>query len=169
MALRTLHELMLEQLRDVYSAEKQIVKALPGMITRACDDELRGALQEHLTVTEGQVERLDIVFEELAQSSRGKKCRGMAGLLEEGKEVLEEEGEDTVIDAAIIAAARRVEHYEIAAYDTLIGFAQQMEHTRVVELLQQSLAEEKAADATLTAICEASMERMPPMEGVEQR
>ena len=164
MALQNLHDLMLEQLRDVYSAEKQILKALPSMIEAATDDELRTALDKHLTITEGHVKRLDSIFEDLAEAPRAKKCKGMEGLLEEGSEILEEEGVPDVLDAGIIAAAQRVEHYEIAAYGTVLAYARQMQHLNVADLLGQTLEEEKEADMMLTKIAHKGMKRMPLMD-----
>ena len=163
MALQNLHDLMLEQLRDVYSAEKQILKALPSMIEAATDDELRTALDKHLTITEGHVKRLDSIFEDLAETPRAKKCKAMEGLLEEGSEILEEEGVPDVLDAGIIASAQRVEHYEIAAYGTVLAYARQMQHSNVADLLGQTLEEEKEADMLLTRIAHKGMKRMPLM------
>src|SRR6476660_2418826 len=114
MALDSLHDLYVNELKDLYNAETQLVKALPQMAKAASNPDLRAAIEEHLEVTRGQVERLDRVFEGLGVSPKGKKCKAMEGLIEEGKEVMDEEGKDAVRDAALIAAAQRVEHYEMA-------------------------------------------------------
>ena len=123
MALNTLQELLVHELKDLYSAENQIIKALPKMVEAANSEELAQAFAHHLQETEGHVQRIEAIFRELEGSSRGKKCAGMEGLLKEGKEVLEEEGADWVIDAALIGAAQRVEHYEMAGYGTVCDHA----------------------------------------------
>lgn len=151
-AMKTLEDLLAHELKDLYSAEKQIVKALPKMIKAASSEDLREALQNHLAETEQQVERLEEIFEKLELPTRGPKCAAMEGLIEEGKEILEEEMEDTVRDAAIIAAAQRVEHYEMAGYGCARTFAQQCGDQDIADLLQQTLDEEKAADEKLTQI-----------------
>jgi ferritin-like metal-binding protein YciE len=150
--MTTLHDLLVHELKDLYSAEKQITKALPKMIKAATSEDLQEALEAHLGETETQLERLDKIFAELDISSRGAKCAGMEGLIEEGKEVLEEDMEDDVRDAAIIAAAQRVEHYEMAGYGCARTFAQQLGHDKAATLLQETLDEEKAADQKLTEI-----------------
>jgi ferritin-like metal-binding protein YciE len=157
MSLDSLQKLFLEELRDVYNAEKQILKALPRMAKAAESTQLQQAFTNHLRETEGQVQRLERVFEELGQSARGKTCKGMQGLLEEGKEVLEKEGEPAVIDAALIASAQRVEHYEIAAYGCLRTYAQLLGYSQAERLLQQTLGEEEAADKKLTALGESGI------------
>ena len=157
MSLDSLQKLFLEELRDVYNAEKQILKALPRMAKAAESPQLQQAFTNHLRETEGQVQRLERVFEELGQSARGKTCKGMQGLLEEGKEVLEKEGKPAVIDAALIASAQRVEHYEIAAYGCLRTYAQLLGYSQAERLLQQTLGEEEAADKKLTALGESGI------------
>src|SRR4051812_13404735 len=137
MKLDSLHKLYVEELRDVYSAENQLVKALPKMAKGASSDELKQAFEDHLEETKGHVERLDEIFEALGQKANGKTCKGMKGLIEEGSEMLEEEGDESVIDAGLIGAAQRVEHYEIAAYGTLRTFARLLGEEEAEELLQQ--------------------------------
>jgi len=158
--MHTLHDLFVDELKDIYSAERQIVKALPKMVRKAQAPALVQALREHLEQTQMQVERLDQIFEELDTTPRGKKCRGMEGLLEEGEEALEHEGDADVIDAGIIGAAQRVEHYEIAAYGTAIAHAKAMAHRSIEKLLQQTLDEEHGADKKLTAIAESHVNRL---------
>ncbi len=152
MALATMHDLMLAELKDLYSAETQLVKALPKMAKGATTASLRTAFEEHLDQTHEHVARLEQIFERLGQSPRGKKCKGMEGLLEEGAEMLGEEGDETVRDAGIIASAQRVEHYEIAAYGSTLAFATLMGHTEIAELLEMTLNEEKTADELLSSI-----------------
>jgi ferritin-like metal-binding protein YciE len=157
MSLDSLEKLFLEELKDVFNAEKQILRALPKMAKTAESPGLRQAFTKHLRETEGQVQRLERIFRELGQAARGKKCKGMEGLLEEGKEVLEEDGEPAVIDAALIASAQRVEHYEIAAYGCLRTYAQLLGYSRAEQLLQQTLDEEEAADKKLTELGESGI------------
>ena len=152
MKMQTLQDLLAHELKDLYSAEKQIIKALPKMIKAATSEDLQEALQNHLEETEQQVTRLDEICEKLEIPTRGTKCKAMEGLIEEGKEILEEEMEDHVRDAAIIAAAQRVEHYEMAGYGCARTFARQVGHDEIADLLQQTLDEEKAADEKLTQI-----------------
>jgi ferritin-like metal-binding protein YciE len=159
MSLDSLEKLFLEELKDVYNAEKQIVAALPRMAKAAESPELKKAFTNHLRETEGHVDRLESIFKELGQTARGKKCKGMEGLLEEGKEILEEEGEPAVIDAALISAAQRVEHYEMAAYGCLRSYAQLLGYSQAEKLLQQTLQEEEAADKKLTQIGESGVNR----------
>jgi ferritin-like metal-binding protein YciE len=148
---------MIDNLRDMLSAEKQLVQALPRMAKAAETPELQEAIQNHLEQTKGHVNRLEQVFQELEMAPRAKHCKGMEGLLEEGKEVLEFDTEASVKDAGLIGAAQKVEHYEIAAYGTLVALANQMGHTSVAEILQQTLEEEKEADALLTEIAETTV------------
>jgi ferritin-like metal-binding protein YciE len=152
MSLANLEELFLHEIKDVYDAEKQIVKALPKIIKAVETPELQNALEEHLAVTEKQVERIEEVFSLLEKPARGKKCAGMEGLLKEGSSLLEEDAEPSVLDAGVIGAAQKVEHYEICAYGTLIAFAQELGYDEIAELLEQSLEEEKEADEMLTEI-----------------
>jgi ferritin-like metal-binding protein YciE len=153
----TLHDAFLDELRDTYDAERQITKALPKMIKAATSDELRTAFESHLEETRGQVERLEQIFELLDEKVRGKHCDGMAGIIEEGKNVMGEEFDETTMDACLIASAQRVEHYEMAAYGTLVAWARDMGHNDAAELLEQTLEEEKAADEKLTAIAEGGI------------
>lgn len=167
MSLDSLEKLFIEELKDVYNAEKQILKALPKMAKTAESPELEQAFTKHLRETEGQVQRLERIFKELGQTPRGKKCKGMAGLLEEGKEVLEEDGEPPVIDAALIAAAQRVEHYEIAAYGCLRTYAQLLGYSQAEQLLRQTLKEEEAADQKLTELGEGGINEAAAAVGAE--
>lgn len=157
MALDSLHSLFLDELKDVYHAEKQLVRALPRLAKAATDPQLRQAFTDHLKETQGQVERLERVFRELGQTPRAKKCEGMAGLIEEGKGILEEDGEPAVIDAALIAAAQRVEHYEIAAYGCLRTYAQLLGLSTAERLLEENLNEEEAADEKLNTLAEGGI------------
>jgi ferritin-like metal-binding protein YciE len=150
----TLHELLVDQLKDLYSAENQIVKALPKMAKNATNEQLRVAFERHLEQTRGHVTRLEQIAEEMDISLRGKKCKGAEGLIEEGKEAIEE-FEDDVLDAALIGAAQRVEHYEIAGYGTARTHANMLGLTRVAKLLQQTLDEEAATDKKLTQLAES--------------
>jgi len=150
--LSTLNDLLLEELKDIYSAESQLLKALPKMAKAASSPELRQCFESHLEETKGQVERLDQIFERLEAKPGRKKCKAMEGLLEEGKEVIAEDAEPMVHDAALIAAAQRVEHYEIAAYGTARTFALILEDKKTAALLQETLDEESAADKKLTKI-----------------
>jgi len=153
----TLHDAFIEELRDVYDAEKQLIKALPKMARSASSRELRGLLETHLEETRGQVERLDEVFASIEQKPRGKHCEGIAGIIEEGKSILEEDFDGPTLDASIIAAGQRAEHYEIAAYGTLVAWARAMGHDDAAELLEQTLEEEKAADEKLSALAEGGL------------
>jgi ferritin-like metal-binding protein YciE len=158
MELESLRELYLHELKDVYSAEKQITKALPKMIKAASTPDLSSALKEHLAVTEQQIERLDRILAALDKTGRSnKKCKGMEGLLEEGEDLLKEEGAPEVLDAGIIAAAQKVEHYEIAAYGTLAAYARLLGESEAQGLLEQTLAEEKEADQKLSQLAESSI------------
>ena len=159
MAMESLHDLYVEELKDLYSAEKQILRALPKMAKKATHDQLRAAFEEHLEVTKEQVKRLETIFDELERSPRGKKCRGMEGLIEEGEEMMSEDANPDVLDAALIASAQRVEHYEIAAYGTARTYADQLglaDHSR---LLQQTLDEEGETDKRLTKLAESRINR----------
>jgi ferritin-like metal-binding protein YciE len=148
----TVEDLLVEQIRDLYDAEKQLVRALPKMAKAAGSDELRQAIQDHLEETTNQVERLERVFQQLDKPAKGKPCKGMRGLIEEGGEALEEEAEEPLGDLALIAAAQRVEHYEIAGYGTARAMAEHLGQNEVVELLEETEEEEKAADSKLTEI-----------------
>jgi ferritin-like metal-binding protein YciE len=166
MSLDSLEKLFLEDLKDVYNAEKQLLRALPRMAKTAESPELQQAFTKHTKETEGQVQRLERVFQELGQSARGKTCKGMQGLVEEGKEVMEKEGKGPVIDAALIASAQRVEHYEIAAYGCLRTYAQLLGLSQAVELLQQTLQEEEATDKILTQLGEGGINEAAAAAGV---
>jgi ferritin-like metal-binding protein YciE len=157
MKLDSLETLFVEELRDLYSAENQLVKALPKMAKRASSEELKQAFEEHLELTREHVERLDEIFENLSKPAKGKTCKGMKGLIEEGSEVLEEHGEASVIDAALIAAAQKVEHYEIATYGTVRTWAEMLDQDDAVDLLQQTLDEESETDEKLTEIAESTI------------
>ena len=149
-----LHDLFLEELADIYNAEQQLTKALPKMAKAAESDELRQAFEDHLQQTENQISRLDEVFESLGESMKRKTCKAMQGLIEEGAEVMQEHKNSGAIDAALIAAAQKVEHYEIATYGTLCAWAEQMGHDEALELLKQSGDEEETADERLTELAE---------------
>ena len=155
----TLHDAFIEELRDVYDAEKQLIKALPKMARAAHSEELRGLLETHLEETRGQVERLEEVFASIEEKPRGKHCEGIAGIIEEGKSILEEDFDEPTLDASIIAAGQRAEHYEMAAYGTLAAWARAMGHDDAAELLEQTLEEEKAADEKLSALAEGGLNR----------
>ena len=159
MSLQNLQDALEEMVKDLYNAEKQLVKALPRMARAASSEELKHAIEEHLTVTEGHVTRLEEVFSEMELPLRGKQCAGMEGLLEEGKEVLEKKGESNpaALDAALIAAAQKVEHYEMSAYGSARAFAEQLGLMNVAKLLQQTLDEESHANETLTKIASDSV------------
>lgn len=154
MKVDSVEKLFVHELQDIYSAEKQITRALPKMAKAATSEELRTAFETHLKETEGQIARLDKVFEKLGKSSTGKACQGMKGLLEEGSESLEEIDKGEVRDAAMIAAAQRVEHYEMAAYGTVRTMAEMMGQKEIAQLLQQTLDEEGNADHKLTQIAQ---------------
>jgi ferritin-like metal-binding protein YciE len=151
-----LRELYLEQLRDLYSAETQLVKSLPKMAEAATSEELRTSFQRHLSETQEHVRRLETIFENLSQKPTGEKCKGMEGLIKEGSEVIaNDEFEGELKDAALIAAAQRVEHYEIAGYGTVRTFANLLEDDEALDLLEQTLDEEKETDQKLTEIAES--------------
>ena len=155
----TLHDAFIDELRDTYDAEKQLTKALPKMARAATSDELKQALESHLEETREQITRLERVFESLDEKVRGKHCDGMAGIIAEGKSVLEEDLDETTMDACIIASGQRAEHYEMAAYGTLVAWAKAMGHEEAADLLQENLDEEKAADEALTALAEGGINR----------
>jgi len=157
MEANTLKELYVDHLRDIYSAENQITKALPKMAKKAGSEELKQAFEEHLRQTEHQISRLEQIFGSLEKSPRGKKCVGMEGLIDEGKEIMSEKMEAEVMDAALIAAAQKVEHYEIAAYGTVRAYAELLGEQQAVDLLRQTLDEESAADEKLTGIAESTI------------
>lgn len=154
MAVQSLEDMFLEELKDVYNAENQILKALPRMAKKASAPELRRAFEQHLKQTEVQVQRLERVFATLDEKPKGKSCKGMQGIIEEGKEVMSEDIEDDVLDAALIAAAQKVEHYEMATYGTLRAWAETLGNQQAAKLLQQTLDEEEATDKKLTQLAE---------------
>ena len=147
-----LKELYIDELKDLYSAENQLVKALPKMAKAASSEELRSGFEEHLEQTKGHVQRLEQIFKMLDENPKGKKCKGMEGLVEEGSELMEEELDDALLDAALIGAAQRVEHYEIAAYGTVRAFAEQLGESEHTSLLEETLQEEKETDEKLTEL-----------------
>ena len=147
-----LRELYIEELKDLYNAENQLVKALPKMAKAASSDELRQGFEEHLEQTKGHVQRLEKIFQALGESPKGKKCKGMEGLIEEGSEVMEEDYEGSVLDAALIGAAQRVEHYEIAGYGTVRSMAETLGESNHVSLLEETLEEEKETDEKLSEL-----------------
>jgi ferritin-like metal-binding protein YciE len=157
MSLDSLQSLFIEELRDIYNGEKQILKALPRMAKAAESAELQQAFTKHLKETEGQVTRLERILRDQGQAVRGKQCKGMAGIIEEGKEKLEEESDGSVLDAALIAAAQKVEHYEISAYGTARTMAGQIGLPALAELLCKSLAEEEIADNLMTQLARELM------------
>ena len=143
----TLHDAFLDELRDAYDAEKQLIKALPRLAKTATSADLKEAFETHLEETREHVTRLEQVFESLEEKARGKHCDGIEGIIEEGKSVMEEDFDDITMDACLIAAGQRAEHYEMAAYGTLVAWARAMGHTEAATLLQEILDEEKAAGA----------------------
>ena len=153
----TLHDAFIDELRDTYDAEKQLTKALPKLAKAASNPKLRQAFETHLEETQGQIERLEQVFESLDEKVRGKHCDGIAGIIDEGKSIMEQDFDETTMDACLIAAGQRAEHYEMAAYGTLVAWAQAMGHTEAATLLQQTLDEEKAADKKLSGLAEGGI------------
>jgi ferritin-like metal-binding protein YciE len=153
----TLHDAFIDELRDAYDAERQLLKALPKLAKASSSSELRTAFESHLEETRGQVDRLEQVFATLDEKVRGKHCDGIAGIIEEGKSVMEEEFDDATMDACLIASGQRAEHYEMAAYGTLVAWARAMGHTEAADLLQETLDEEKAADEKLSSLAEGGI------------
>jgi ferritin-like metal-binding protein YciE len=152
MAVKSVNDLLLDELRDIYHAEKQLVKALPKMAKKAKSQQLRQAFEHHLEETKGQVDRLEQVFEKLDARSRGKRCEAMEGLVEEAQEMMDEITTPEVLDAGMIAAAQKVEHYEIASYGSAQALAEALGHNEVARLLEETLNEEKSADRKLNEI-----------------
>ena len=161
-----LRELYIEELKDLYNAENQLVKALPKMAKAASSDELRQGFEQHLEQTKGHVQRLEQIFQALGESPKGKKCKGMEGLVEEGSEVMQEDFDGALMDAALIGAAQRVEHYEIAGYGTVCAFAEELGETEQNSLLNETLQEEKETDEKLTQL--AQQINAQANEGAEQ-
>jgi ferritin-like metal-binding protein YciE len=157
MEMQTLEDLMVENLKDLYSAETQILKAGPKMLKAVENEELRAALEEHLQITEGQVERLKEIFKDLHKRPSGHHCKGMEGLLKENKELLEEDADPDVLDAGLIVGQQKVEHYEIAGYGSAVTFAKLLGNTKAAELLAQTLDEEEKADKLLTQIAKRTI------------
>jgi len=153
----TLHDAFIDELRDTYDAERQLTKALPKLAKAAASPDLRAAFETHLEETKGQIERLEEVFESLDEKVKGKHCDGIAGIIEEGKSIMDEDFDDTTMDACLIAAGQRAEHYEMAAYGTLVAWARAMGHAEAAVLLQQTLDEEKAADEKLSSLAEGGI------------
>jgi ferritin-like metal-binding protein YciE len=153
----TLHEAFVDELRDTYDAEKQLTKALPKMAKAANSPDLRQAIESHLEETRQQVTRLEQVFAAVDEKARGKHCDGIAGIIEEGQKMMEEDFDEATADACLIAAAQRAEHYEMAAYGTLVAWARAMGHDEAADLLQETLDEEKAADEKLNSLAEGGI------------
>ena len=169
----TLHDAFIDELRDTYDAEKQLTKALPKLAKAASSPQLREAFESHLEETQGQIERLEQVFASLDEKVRGKHCDGIAGIIEEGKSIMEEDFDETTMDACLIAAGQRAEHYEMAAYGTLVAWAEAMGHTEAASLLQETLDEEKAADEKLSSLADGGINQgaadgAHPEEDVEE-
>jgi ferritin-like metal-binding protein YciE len=154
---KTLQDLFLENLKDIYYAEKKILVALPKMAKAVNSDQLRAAFEKHVAETEGQVERLQKVFKLLKQTPKGKTCPAILGLVEEGEEVMEDFEDSPALDAGLLSGAQAVEHYEISRYGTLIAWAEQLGMTQAVQLLQQTLDEEKKTDAALSKLAQAAI------------
>jgi ferritin-like metal-binding protein YciE len=159
MQVNSMQDLFIEELRDLYSAENQLVQALPKMASAAKSDALKTAFQSHLEETRGHVQRLTQIFSELGQSPTGKTCKAMQGLIAEGSEAIEMQGDPDVRDAALIGAAQRVEHYEMAGYGVVRTFAKELGHSQIASTLQKTLDEEGAADKKLTSIAEGGLLR----------
>src|SRR5258708_39418663 len=155
MKLNTLQKLYTDELRDLYNAENQLLKALPKMAKAASSEELKEAFEKHLEQTKGHVKRLEQVFEGLDEKPKGKTCRAMKGLIEEGSEILQQEGEESILDAGIIVAAQKVEHYEIASYGSVRTFAHLLGQNKAAELLQTTLDEESETNELLTRLAES--------------
>jgi len=163
----TLHEAFVEELRDIFDGEKQLTKALPKMAKAANSPELRQAIESHLEETRQQVTRLEQVFASLDEKARGKHCEGIAGIIEEGQAIMQEEFDEATADACLIAAAQRAEHYEMATYGTLVAWARAMGHDEAADLLQETLDEEKAADEKLNELAEGGINEQAA-EGAHQ-
>ncbi len=167
MSLDTLHDLLVHELKDLYSAEKQLVAALPKMIKATTTPELKDAFTTHLEQTKEHVARIEQAMELIGGSPRGMKCKGMEGLLEEGSSLLEEDADPDVLDVALIGAAQRVEHYEIAAYGSACALAASMQHNDVLSLLELTLSEELETDSLLAAMAEELMSSIAERDGQE--
>ncbi len=161
----TLHEMLVDEIKDLYHAEKQLTKALPKLAKAATHEDLRAAFESHLEETREHVSRLEEVFAALDEPVKAKPCAGMAGIIEEGSDLLQEDAEASVLDAGLIAAAQRAEHYEIGAYGTCIAWARLLGHGEVAALLEETLEEEKAADEKLSALAESEINEAAVAEG----
>ena len=168
MALETLHDLWVHELKDLYSAERQLIQALPKMAKAATSDELRTALENHLSETEEQATRIEQILESFGESPKGQKCAGMEGLLEEGKDFIKEDADADVLDAGIIVNAQKVEHYEIATYGAVCEYARMMGHAEALQLLEQTLEEEKNADQLLNQIAEGGINALAERDGNDE-
>lgn len=166
MAEQTLKELYIDELRDLYDAENQLVKALPKMAAKAGSEQLRSGIEEHLEQTKNHAKRIEQIFESLGEPAKGKKCKGMQGIVAEGKEVLREDYEGALMDSAIIGAAQRVEHYEIGVYGTVREFAKLLGESEAASLLSKTLEEEKETDRKLTSL--AAEINAQALEGVSE-
>jgi ferritin-like metal-binding protein YciE len=166
--LATIKDLLEDEIKDLYSAEKQLTKAIPKMAKGSNNEELSAAFQAHLKETEGQIQRLEQVAKLLDTTPTGKKCKGMEGVIEEGAEALEEDGDEHVLDLGIIGAGSRVEHYEMAGYTTAINLAKQLGNDEVVALLNQNLKEEQAADEKLRKIGQQILQEAPTEENEDR-
>lgn len=164
MKLNTLQKLYTDELRDLYNAENQLLKALPKMAKAASSEELKEAFEKHLEQTKGHVKRLEQVFEGLDEKPKGKTCRAMKGLIEEGSEILQQEGEESILDAGIIVAAQKVEHYEIASYGSVRTFAHLLGQNKAAELLQTTLDEESETNELLNRLAESTINPEALME-----
>lgn len=167
MKLKTMDDLFLDSLRDLYDAEKQITKVLPKMSKAASSDDLKAAFEQHLQVTKRQVERLEQIFTQLDEKPGGKKCAAMEGLIEEGAELIQEGKPSSILDAGLIGAAQKVEHYEMAGYGTARTFATLLGHTEAAQLLQETLEEEKETDQQLTELAESVVNEDAAQQSVE--
>jgi len=161
----SLHDAFIDELRDTYDAEKQLIKALGKLAKAASSPVLKEAFQSHLEETQGQVERLEQVFASLDEKARGKHCDGIAGIIEEGKSMMAEDFDEATMDACLIAAGQRAEHYEMAAYGTLVAWARVMGHDEAADLLQETLDEEKAADEKLSSLAEGGINQSAAEQG----
>ena len=168
MAVNSLRDLFIEELRDMYDGEKQLTRALPKMAKAAESEELQTAIETHLEETENQIARLEQVFKSLGEAVRGKKCDGIQGIVDEGKKAIEELDEGPLLDAALIAGAQKVEHYEIATYGTLAYFAELLGESKAKSLLGETLEEEKATDEKLTALATSRVNREALMQSGEE-
>jgi ferritin-like metal-binding protein YciE len=167
-ALNSLRDLLIDELRDLHNAENQLIKALPKMAKAASHEELKGGLEDHLEQTRDHVDRLERCFKLLGQKARGKTCHAMKGLIEEGKEAIDEEAPDAIRDAKMIGAAQRIEHYEIAGYGTARAFAETLGETKVAQLLQETLDEEGDTNKKLTAMAATINEEANSEGGMDE-